>query len=96
MEVGVDHVGALSIPREVKMVSGKITTFPVREAESLLEPTDEMVKISGDSVSIPTEKTKYTLQYNGCVDRVSILKDTKTVEVFINGGEASFTYCFAK
>jgi len=92
---GADYIGALSIPREITMKDGKIRTFPVREAESLLEETDELVRAGKDSVTVLTDEPGLVLRYDGPVNGVSVLRDTKTIEVFVNGGEASFSYWFA-
>ena len=93
-DAGADYAGALSIPREIKLINGKIATFPVCEAKNLLKPGDELVKIKGNTVLITQKEPKYDLNYNGVINSLSILKDTKTIEVFINGGEASFSYWF--
>lgn len=93
LDKGAHYAGALSIPREIKIVNGKICTFPVYEANHLIKKDDEFVNIKKNSLSI---KGKSKLKYKGTINDVNILRDTKTVEVFINSGEASFSYWFAK
>ena len=90
----IDYAGALSIPRELKMIDGKLCTFPVSEAANLLKNNDDLVEIREENISIIAENISLPLQYKGVIDCVDILRDTKTIEVFINNGETSFTYWF--
>jgi len=97
IDENAEYAGALSIPRKIKMIDGKLCTYPVSEAAHLLKNNDELVIIKENEITIITDKTKnvsFPLQYKGIIESVDILKDTKTVEVFINNGEASFTYWF--
>lgn len=92
----LEYACALSIPREIKVVNGKILNFPVSEAYHLLSDTDELVDITDTCVTIKTKETEPVLKYEcDCISDVKILRDTKVIEVFINQGEASFTYWFA-
>ena len=88
------YCGALSIPREIKMIDGEIYIFPVSEAAGLLTNCDELVKTEKNRVTITADALPFALEYKGDVKTVDILKDTKTIEVFINNGEASFTYWY--
>jgi len=87
--------GALTIPREIIVKDGKIYTLPIAEAANLLTDSDELVEVGDKSVRIVTNEGERELKYE-CdrVEDVKILRDTKTIEVFINGGEASFLYWF--
>jgi len=87
-----EYAGALTIPREIKMIDGKLYIFPVEEAAGLLKDSDELVRIDKNRVKIKAENLSFPLEYKGDVKSVDILRDTKTIEVFINKGEASFTY----
>lgn len=95
LDEGADYAGALSIPREVKMIDEKICTFPVKEAQHLLKNNDEFVEADKTSISILAQNIPFSLCHKGKINHIDILRDTKTIEVFINGGEASFTYWFA-
>ena len=86
---GLDRAGALTIPREVKFENGVLKNFPVREAQHLLKTEDELVKICGDKVIVGRE--------NECLSEldilpgedIAILRDTRTIEVFVGGGRRS-------
>lgn len=91
-ERGLTFAGALTIPREVKIVDEKIHLFPVEEAYSLLSCEDKLVKIYKDKVVMFGSKKPRKLCYKGIVESVHILRDEKALEVFINQGEASYSY----
>lgn len=84
--------GALTVPREVKIYDGKIHLFPVEQAYPLLNREDKSVKICRDKVIMRGSKPYQKLCYKGDVKSVHILRDEKALEVFINGGEASYSY----
>ena len=93
---GVDYVGALTIPREIKMNDGKLINFPVEEAWHLLTDSDEHVRVRGNEVEMfDGERVVMTLRPDEVRD-VRILRDTKTIEVFINGGELSASFWYSK
>ncbi len=96
LDEGAEFAGALTIPRELKIKEHRILNFPVSEAHSLLAVKDDMVHVSDGCVCINAPNLKFPLRYNGNIEDVQILKDTKTIEVFINEGEASFTCWFNK
>jgi len=56
--------------------------------------SDELVSIDKNGAAIKAENLSFPLEYKGNIKSVDILRDTKTIEVFINKGEASFTYWF--
>lgn len=92
LEEGADFAGALTIPRELSIVNNQIYNFPVREAQYLLKKEDETVKVEKDRVTIMKPSDGLPLEYCGAVSSVDILVDKKAAEVFINKGEASFSY----
>lgn len=98
LDEGEDSAGALTIPCEIKMIDGKLCIYPVQEARHLLKETDEIVVRSEKGMEIITQNNAFPfpLQYEGNINHISILKDTKTIEVFINDGEAVYTYWCAK
>ena len=88
---GCPYAGALSIPRELKIVGNSVRNFPVREAAGLLKKTSSYVTLDGNTLCLKNragETARYTLPEILTVD---ILEDTKSVEVFVNGGEFSFS-----
>lgn len=95
---GAEYAGALTIPRELTMSQdGKLRLFPVSEAVHLLVQSDEAVQVDGNKVMMhPAALNPNTpaepLVYHGEIQSVDILRDTKTIEVFVNQGEASFSY----
>lgn len=88
---GYPFAGALSIPRQLKLVDNAIYNFPVEEALPLMKKESKYVTVKENEIIIHqkrTKKRKFTLPH---IDTVDILEDTKSVEVFINGGEISIT-----
>ncbi len=81
------YAGALSIPRELKIIDGKLINFPVLECNSLLKKDCKGVKIKDNTLY--AFKRKFVLKENP--KDIAILEDTKTCEIFINNGEESFT-----
>lgn len=95
LDEGADFAGALSIPRELTIRNGQICNFPVREAESLLTREDACVQVREQTVILSGAALDMPLEYQGRIDCVDILRDVKALEVFINHGEASFSYWLA-
>lgn len=92
LKPGLTFAGALTIPRNLTIVDGKIHLFPVGEAHHLLSREDELVKICEDKVIMHGSKKPRKLCYNGIVESVHILRDEKALEVFINKGKTSYSY----
>ncbi len=96
LDKGADYAGALSIPREVKMTDGKLTVFPVEEAQFLLTDSDPFVTVEKNKITVASDgETLFEEQVEDIKD-IKFLRDTKTIEGFINGGEASFSVWFGK
>ncbi len=81
------YAGALSIPRELKIIDGNLINFPVSECNFLLKKECKGVKIKDNTLY--AFKRKFKLKENP--KDIAILEDTKTCEIFINNGEESFT-----
>lgn len=82
------YAGALSIPRELSLHDGKVFCLPVSEAAPLLTSQNEHVRVGIDSIDIVSDgKSLHRIDIP--VRKVSILSDTVSIEVFINGGEYS-------
>ncbi len=81
------YAGALSIPRELKIIDENLINFPVSECNFLLKKECKGVKIKDNTLY--AFKRKFKLKENP--KDIAILEDTKTCEIFINNGEESFT-----
>ena len=93
---GNEVAGALSIPRELSLIDGRVVNTPVREAAHLLTGECEYVKISGTVLTVTglDGQTVYEKDFFGIngiekIDKVEILYDRKAVEIFLNCGAAS-------
>ncbi len=95
LDQGAESAGALSLPREVKLCDGKIRFAPVKEAAALLTDQDPEVEQTAEGLRFLCQ-TEGPLGYTGKVDQIQILRDTKSLEVFINGGEKNFSVWFGR
>ena len=87
------YVGAFSIPRELHVKDGKLISFPVASARPHLTESDPLVTVDASGAVLHTAAGE--LKSNAKeITSLHILRDTKTVEVFVNGGEETFTYWF--
>ncbi len=92
LDEGAGFAGALSIPRELTICNGKIYNFPVKEAQDLLKKEAPEVWCDEKKCILKNVPLENGLEYRGEITSVDILKDKKAIEVFINKGEASFSY----
>ena len=92
---GCPFAGALSVPRELYLMDGEICNRPVSEAASLLSTQSRYVQAEGNRL-ILSDGVQITERHVGTIRQLEILEDTKSSEVFVNGGEASFTYWLAE
>ncbi len=90
-----ETAGGFTVPREIKMINGRLCTYPVKEAHRFFNKSDELVKVSENRVEILQDELDFPIVYDGEVKSVEILRDEKVIEVFINGGEESMVYWFA-
>ena len=89
---GCPFAGALSIPRELTLQDGRIKNYPVEEAWHLLKKQSPFVKTLENKLVL-FDKLGSTVSISlSAINSVDILEDTKTVEVFVNNGEHSFTF----
>ena len=89
---GCQFAGALSIPRELSLVDGRICNFPVKEALPLLSRESQYVRLVGNQL-ICSDKAGETVRRDfPDVKSMDILEDTKSCEVFLNEGEMSFSW----
>lgn len=88
---GCSYAGAFSIPRQLWLKNGCVYNYPVAEARYLLKEKSLYVK-AGDNTLILENWAGQTVHYEiSNLHCMEILEDTKSVEVFVNGGEYSFT-----
>lgn len=90
----VNYAGALSIPRQLHIRDGRIVNYPVAEASSLLKSQNEHVEINGMQLIVKNGTAivnEFDISNSGVasVDKVDILADSKSVEIFINNGQLS-------
>lgn len=87
------YVGAFSVPRGLHVKDGKLMSFPVASARPHLIESDPLVTVDASGAVLHTAEGE--LRSNAKkISSLHVLRDTKTVEVFINGGEETFTYWF--
>jgi len=95
LDEGADYAGALSVPMELQWADGKLRLFPAEQLRHLLRGSDPLLSIGSGFVEIAAE-FEPPLRWEGEMRCIHVLRDTKTIEVFINGGEAVFCYWFGK
>lgn len=87
---GADFAGALSLPRELRWENGKLLCVPVREAKPYLTASDPTVRRTGNSLSIDIGHGE-TIECPVPVHLLQIFPDTKSAEIFVNGGELVYS-----
>ena len=89
------YTGALTLPRELQIKDNHVYLSPIAEAKALLTNEDPIVQVSESQLAINTDHVDSPVplifQSDNGIKDVRILRDTKTIEVFINNGEASFS-----
>ena len=89
---GCPFAGALSIPRELKLVGERVENFPVEEARYLLRKTSPYVRLEGEKLYLLDREGRAVCREIPGLRSVEVLEDTKSLEVFANGGEMSFSW----
>ena len=85
---GLTFAGAMTVPLEVIVEGDTVKVFPVEEVRQYLTKGSKYVDVEGNKLTIKAPKP---VVYEGEIRSVDILEDTKTVEVWINGGEQYFS-----
>jgi len=83
-------IGCMSVPRELKLVDGKIIGFPVKEVQHLLKESDPAVERTETGFMINREGRTPVI-YEGEIHDLKILRDEYIIEVFVNGGEEIYS-----
>ena len=86
------YKGAFGIPRQLSVRDGRLYDAPVEEVKPYLTDTDEAVTVTDTRVEIRVRPGDAPLFCEGTIRDVQILRDTRTVEVFINGGQRVLSY----
>ena len=89
---GCDFAGALTIPRELSLADGAVRNFPVAEARHLLAKESPWVRREGNTLILLDRKGGQVRRELPAIESVDILEDTKSVEVFVNGGAVTFSH----
>lgn len=80
----------MSVPREIKLVNGKITAYPVEEVRHLLKDTDPSVILT-DNGFVIHRRGMESVVHEGDISDIKILRDNYILEVFVNGGETVYS-----
>lgn len=89
---GCPFAGALSIPRQLKLIDDGIYNYPVEEAWPLMTQESPHVESKDNALILRNRCGDKVVRELPSVNRLDILEDSKSVEVFVNGGEHSFTF----
>ena len=89
---GCPFAGALSIPRELTLRDGKVCNFPVEEARHLLKKESVFARVEGNTLKMLDRRGNVRSRELPGIEALDILEDEKAVEVFVNGGERSFSF----
>lgn len=85
------YAGALSIPRELKLIDNKVYNYPVAEAQKLITKESKYVNIGKNEITVTTKDGEKRSFEVPDIKTVEIIEDTKTVEIFINDGAVSIS-----
>lgn len=92
LDEGASYAGALTIARVLSVQNGLLYARPAEEARSLLKDGDPDVQIDRNRVTVFGEG--FDLMYSP--KEIRVLRDTKTIEIFFDGGREVITYWFSK
>lgn len=93
---GAVRTGALTVPREVTLVDGKVHTYPVEEARHLLRDGSAYLRYDGDTAALVDGGKVLLALPKAQIRDVTFLQDAYAYEVFINHGEFSCTFSTGK
>ena len=92
LDEGADYAGALTLPRELRLDGARVLTRPVAEAAPLLTEADPLVRPEGESLVVDGR----AIPIGERIERLEILRDSKTLEIFVNGGSRCVSYWFGR
>ncbi len=86
------RAGALSLPRELSLKNGILHMAPIAEAQDLLVKEDLCLLRTGEKLLVKNGSRTFLELPEKSVQNIAILRDSRTREVFLNGGEFSCTF----
>ncbi len=86
--------GQMTIPHEITLRDGRICAFPPREVQHLLTDSDPDVLVTDTTVKLNIPWHEELIYTAGHIWQVKCYRESNMLEVFINGGEAVFCYCY--
>lgn len=89
--LGCPFAGALSIPRELTLKDNAIYNFPIKQAQALMTKESKYVSVNENEIAIHPKRGKRRTFTVPQIKSLDIFEDTKSVEIFINGGEISIS-----
>lgn len=89
---GAESAGAFTVPRELSIQDGVLHNFPCAEYEPFLQKESAYVRREKGRILLTDGVRTRKSCPAGEVDSLHILEDTRSVEVFLNGGRESWTY----
>ncbi len=93
LDEGATYAGALTLAREIRIENSRLLVMPVKEAEHLLTDEDAQVSVNGNIIRVEGAG-EYACARE--VESMRIIRDTKTMEIFVNSGEDVVTVWFGK
>lgn len=96
LDAGAQYAGALSVPRVLSLQDGRVCNYPVAAAQPLLNPADALLETRKDYVGVRGMPVGVHLDPGDSLCSLAVLRDTKTIEVFVNSGRYSFSYWFGR
>ena len=83
-------VGCMSVPRELKLIDGKVYGYPVEELQHLIKTEDPALQRTEDGFIIEREGRDPVI-YRGTIEKLEMIRDEYILEVFVNGGEEVYS-----
>ncbi len=83
-------IGCMSVPRELKLIDGKIYGYPVEEVRHLLKNEDEALICTEYGFKI-NRNGRSSVIFNGDIKDIKLIRDGYILEVFVNGGEEIYS-----
>ena len=80
----------MSVPREIKLINGKILGYPVEEVQHLMKNDDPALVRTENGFRIKRDGRK-SIVYEGKIKDLKIIRDSYVMEVFVNGGEEIYS-----
>ena len=83
-------IGCMSVPRELKLINGKIYGYPIEELQFLLKDEDPCLKRT-ETGFIVERTNREPVIYEGEISDIKIIRDEYIAEIFVNGGEEIYS-----